>query len=232
MKRHELISSHLLKRATALTRAAAILALVVLSFSACAPSMYSVDVKYAPEKPPKAGKETWKVNVTVASFNDERGTKEPLALGKVNKLDGTSAPILPKERKIPFAVTQGIRDYLFDRGFSLSGALPSWDLREQTIGKDWGDLLVGGNIVKMEIEATDNVFVNTYRAKVELGVALADVKKGRIIYETTVTSDVSLDYAFISEKKLEELINTALHDALDRIFTGPRVNRVIRELEP
>ncbi|MDZ4165059.1 MAG: hypothetical protein U1C55_08020 [Smithellaceae bacterium] len=232
MKRHKLISSDLFKRFTVFTWAAILLATVVLSLSSCAPTMYSVDVKYLPEKAPKAGKETWKVAVTVASFNDQRGVKEPLVLGRVNRSDGTSVPILPKEREIHLAVSHGIRDYLFDRGFSLSGALPSWDLREETISKEWGDLLVGGSIVKMEIITNDDTLLKSYRGKVELAIVLADVKKGRIIYNTTAASDVSLDYAVISEKKMEEIINTALRDVLDRIFAGRLVNQAIRSLEP
>ncbi|MDI6726355.1 MAG: hypothetical protein QMD32_05270 [Smithellaceae bacterium] len=231
MKRHKL-TNHLLKRFTVFTWAVILPVMVVLSLSSCTPSMYSVDVKYVPEKTPKVGKETWKVNVTVASFNDERGTKEPLVLGKVTRSDGTSVPILPKERKLPFAVSQGIRDYLFDRGFSLSGALPSWDLREETISKEWGDLLVGGSIVKMEIVTNDDTFLKSYRGKVELAIVLADVKKARIMYNTTAASDVSLEYAVISEKKMEEIINTALRDVLDRIFAGRLVNQAIRSLEP
>ncbi len=121
--------------------------LILMFFQACAPALYNVNLKYEPsEKFLKSEKTKPGLVLTVAMFNDMRQTKDKLQLGTVTNINGDTIPILPKNAKVPDAVTKNVREYFLKSGYRVSNNIPIWDLREQTINKDWGKILVGGNI--------------------------------------------------------------------------------------
>lgn len=203
---------------------------VLVSLTACAPAIYHVNLKYEPSgqflKMEKAGPDFL---ITVAMFNDIRKVDDRLLLGRVTTLDGDSIPILPKYNKVTQAVTINIREYLFKSGYKISNDIPVWDLKEETISKDWGRILIGGNIDDLEVVCEKSFPVITYQAKIKLTFVFANVPDKRIFYRSSVENSNSLKDVSFSEELLEKQINEALSDVLESMFNDPKMKKTIEE---
>ncbi|HUH66660.1 MAG TPA: hypothetical protein VLZ07_09505 [Syntrophales bacterium] len=196
----------------------------------CAPALYHVDLKYEPSGTSiQPEKELQDFLVTVATFNDVRKVDDSLYMGKVKTLEGGTVPIAPRRNKVPQEVTATIRDYLLKAGYKLTKDIYSWDLREETIKRDWGRILVGGNIDDLEIVCEESFPVKTYKAKVRLTFVLADVPEKKVFYRASVESSNSLKDVSFSPELLAKEINGVLSDAMERMFNDPKMRKTIEE---
>jgi hypothetical protein len=209
---------------------AILLIYVLVGLSACAPAVYHVNLKYdASGKFLKQGKAGPDFPVTVAMFNDIRKTDDKMLLGRVMTLDGDRIPIFPKYSKVTEAVTTSIRGYLFKSGYKVSNEIPVWDLKEGIISKDWGKILIGGNIDDLEIVCEKSFPVITYQAKAKLTFVFANVPDKRIFYRASVENSNSLKDVSFSEELLEEQINAVLSEALEKMFNDPKMKKTIED---
>ena len=209
---------------------AILLICVMVGLTACSPAIYHVNLKYEPsEKFVKLEKAGPDFPITVAMFNDIRKVDDRLLLGRVTTLQGDRIPILPKYNKVTEAVTINIREYLFKSGYKISNDIPVWDLKEETISKDWGRILIGGNIDELEIVCKKSFPVKTYQAKIKLTFVFANVLDKRIFYRSTVENSNSLKDVSFSEELLEKQINAALSDALEQMYSDPKMKKTIEE---
>jgi hypothetical protein len=209
---------------------AILLIFVMVGVSACSPALYHVNLKYEPsEKSVKLEKGGPDFPVTVAMFNDIRKIDDRLVLGRVTTVEGDLIPILPRYNKVTEAVTTSIREYLFKSGYKISNDIPVWDLKEETIGKDWGRILIGGNIDELEIVCKKSFPVKTYEAKIKLTFVFANVPDKRIFYRSSVENSNSLKDVSFSEELLEKQINAVLADALESMFNDPKMKKTIEE---
>jgi len=205
-------------------------ACVLLSLHACAPVLYHADLKYEPTNEyPKLEKIKPDFTMTIALFNDMRQIDDTIRMGKVSTADGTIVPVLPRYTKVADAVTAGIREYLYKSGYEISTQSPPWDLKEDTIDKNWGRILIGGSIEDLEIVCEKSIPVKTYQSKVKLALVFADIPKKRIFYHTRVESKAALKDVFFSEKILTRQINGAYAEALEKIFDDPAIRKKIEE---
>jgi len=95
-------------------------------------------------------------------------------------------------------------------------------LTESSILPDWGNILIGGSIDELQVVCQDLLPTKKYQAKVKLTVYFADVRKQFIFYKTMAQSSSSLEHILFSEEKLEAQMNSALSDAIEKIFEGGR----------
>ncbi|MGD1151585.1 MAG: hypothetical protein ABR911_01725 [Syntrophales bacterium] len=215
---------------SAIISKAILLIFVMVGVSACSPALYHVNLKYEPsEKFVKTEKAGPDFPITVAMFNDIRKMDDRLLLGRVTTLQGDRIPILPRYKKVTEAVTMNVRDYLSKSGYDISKDIPVWDLKEETIGKDWGRILIGGNIDDLEIVCEKSFPVKTYKAKAKLSFVFANVPDKKIFYRATVENSNSLKDVSFSEELLEKQINAALSDALEQMFNDPKMKKTIEE---
>jgi hypothetical protein len=209
---------------------ATLLIFILAGLTACSPAVYHVDLKYEPAgqilKPEKSGPD---IPITVAMFNDIRKVDDTLVLGRVTTLEGGRIPILPRYNKATEAVTTSVREYLFKSGYNVSKAMPVWDLKEETIGKDWGIILIGGNIDDLEIVCEKSFPAKTYQAKIKLTFLFANVPDKKIFYRASVENSNSLKDVSFSEELLEKQINAVLSDALEKMFNDPKMKKTIEE---
>ena len=206
-------------------------AFIILFLQACTtPALYHANLKYEPTgtfpEMEKAGSNSL---ITVAMFNDIRKIDDKQQLGRVMTMGGTVVPIFPEYMKIPDAVTTSIREYLFKSGYRISNDVPIWDLREETINKGWGKILVGGNIDELEIVCDDSFPVKTYRTKLKLTFVFADVAQKRIFYRSSIENSASLEEASFSEEILDKQISAVLSDALEKMFNDPAMRKRIED---
>ncbi len=206
------------------------LALILLSLQACSPKLYHVNLKYEPSRTflnMEKGQPDFPV--TVAMFNDIRKVDDRLVLGMVTTVQGDLIPILPNYNKVNEAVTVCIRDCLSNLGYKISNDKPTWDLEEETIRKDLGRILIGGNIDDLEIVCKKSLTVKTYQAKIKLSFVFANVPDKRIFYRSSVEDSNSLKDISFSEELLEKQINAVLSDALGQMLNDPKMKETIEE---
>lgn len=197
----------------------------------CAPSLYSVNIKYEPSRTaPKPTVTERKYPITIAVLNDARPSGDDLSVGRVVTSSGNQIPIIPGNLKPAKALTASLRDYMLKAGYTLTDEMPAWNLQENAIKKEWGRILIGGKIDTLEIVCNDKIPIKKYRADVKLSLFFADVQKGKIFYTISATGATSLEHVRFSEEILEQQINGALSSAIEDIFAGNTVQTKIQEI--
>jgi hypothetical protein len=200
--------------------------LVAVLAGCAAKNLYSIDVRYVPAKPVAVSERPCgDRTVSVAVLRDARPAGDTLRIGTVIEVEGSRIPVLPERVTAGEAVSSGIRSYLARSGCAVVKTAPSWDLREETIRPEWGDILLGGTIDALDVtcDRSDRFSpVNRYRARVKLTVVMADAKRGKIVHRTTVESTASLQDIGFSRETLQAQLNGALTDAIERIVDRSR----------
>lgn len=208
----------------------AVLISLAFMFTSCAPSIYSINIRYEPSKVvPEAGDIEKRVPITVAAFNDVRPGGDDLLVGRVVTSQGKQVPVIPKNMKPSKAVAVILSDHLKRSGYTVTREIPNWNLQENTIKKEWGKVLIGGNIDKLEILCDDKIPVKKYRAEVKLSLFFANVQTGKVFYKASATGAASLEHVRFSEEILEQQVNGALSSAIEDILGGDAVRSKIRE---
>ncbi|MDX9822412.1 MAG: hypothetical protein RBT20_10805 [Syntrophales bacterium] len=206
------------------------LALSLLLLAGCSPALYSVDMKYVPSRVMPRTEGTGEIiTVTVAAFEDRRKINDKMIIGWVVKSDGERIPVLPKFVKPSVAVTSPLKDFLARAGYRISPESPVWDLKEESIRKEWGSILIGGSIDELEVICEDSLTVEKYSAKAKITALFANAQTGKVFYKVTTQSGVSLEHVLFSEERIEQQINAALSDAIEKIFEGKDIAAKIRE---
>ncbi|MBN1381572.1 MAG: hypothetical protein JXA41_07845 [Deltaproteobacteria bacterium] len=204
---------------------------IILLLTACSPSLYSIHVKYEPSKDTaKPSVAPLEQVVTVAAFNDARPEGDDLLIGHVIKSRGRRIPVIPKKNKLSQAVSESIKNYLRQTGYAVSDNAPTWDSKEDTLRKEWGRIVVGGNIDQVELICKDDIPIKRYHAEVKLTVFFADTQKGKIFYTVSATGKTSLEHIRFSEEILGQQFNGALSATIEDIFRGDAVRSKIRDI--
>ena len=191
---------------------------IMLFLQACTPpALYQVNIIYEPTATfSEVDKAASNSLITVAMFNDIRKTDYKRQLGSVIIADGSAIPIFPEYMEVPDAVTSNIREYLFKSGYRISNDVPIWDLKEKTINKGWGKVLIGGNIDELKIVCNDSFPKKTYRTKLKLTFVFADVAKKRIFYRSSIENSASFQNISFSEEILDKQISEVFSSAVEK----------------
>lgn len=194
----------------------------------CAPTLYSVDMKYVPTRTfPKAQGVTQPIALTVAAFQDVRKVEDNMMIGRVIKPNGEQIRVLPRFIKPSQAVTEPIKQFLRQAGYRVADESPAWDLKEGSINKGWGPVIVGGSIDDLEVVCQNSVTITKYQAKAKLTIYFADTVTGKIFRTLTTDSSTSLEHVLFSEERMEQQINTALAGAIEKLFDGRDITNII-----
>lgn len=167
--------------------------------------------------------------IAIAEFADVRQMDDRLVIGRVVEKDGMKTLVMPKHTKPTRAVASGVKDYLVKAGYKIAGNAGPWDLKEETLPKTDSKVIIGGSIEEMELTCRKGFPTDSYKAKMKLAVIIADATKGKILYRSSVESNSSLEYVSFSEAKLEEQINIALGEAVEKVFEDRKVAQILKE---
>lgn len=210
-----------------ITRLLIAICLAGILFSCSQVTRYSVNLKYQPpESPPVDSEKIGQLVFTVAQFNDLRQVDEKKVIGAVVKSEGNEIPVFPKYRMPSEAVSDAVRNFMGGAGYRVSKEMPPWNLKDDEIRKEWGDVVIGGNIDEFKVTCLKKMPIREYMATVKLTVIFADVAEGKTKLTVTVESSPSLEHIRFSEEKIEEVITDALTAAINKIFE----NRKIQEM--
>jgi hypothetical protein len=197
--------------------------------------LYSVEIHYDSGKAIipsylKADDKGSKSIIAVAEFIDARQSSDNVIVGRVVEKGGASNLIFPKYTAPTKAIADGIKEYLFKAGYKVAGKIPPWDLKEETMPKDRGKVLIGGRIDELDITCRKGSPSDTYKANIKLTIFFADPEKGIITYKGTVESSSSKENVFFSEDRLEQQINISLTEAIERGFEDRRIAQAIKDI--
>jgi len=211
-----------------------VLLVCLLCISGCANSLYSVNMNYdagGANIPPylKNDNKGRNAAITLTEFIDTRKVNDPIVIGRVMEKDGMKTLVLPKYTKPTQAVTIGIKRYLIKAGYDISGDNKKWDLREESMPKTDSKLIIGGSIDELELTCRRGFPTDSYKAEMKLTLVLADPAKGKILYRSSVETNTSMEYISFSEARLEEQINIALGDAIEKIFEDKKVAQKLKD---
>lgn len=213
-------------------------ALISLSLAgvgyAAVPSRYNIDLRYDSAKAVipaqlKAEEKLSGVVIAVAQFSDARQVDDKKVIGWVKELDGSKVRVFPGTIHPTRVVAEGIRDYLKKAGYKVADKVVPWDLKEGSLPKGSGKVIIGGSIEDMEITCWTGVFSNDYKINMKLSLTVADAAKGRILYKGNVTVSTSRTDTSFSEGQLGHEASMALGDAIGKMFEGKTVAEKIKE---
>lgn len=217
----------------------ALLVLIALSFgiSGCAtmnPSLYSVNMRYDAAQAVipaylQADEKTRNAFITVAEFTDTRQANDKKIIGQVRERDDTEVPIVSKDVIPAKAVAFGIKEYLKKASYKVADKIVQWDLKEKTMPKGKGKVIIGGSIEELKIACWTGAFSNSYKANLKLIIVIADLAKRKILYKSTVESSSSRDDVSFSEEEIGGQLSTALGDAIKKAFDDKAVAQKIKE---
>lgn len=202
--------------------------LMILLISGCAPTLYSINLRYQGTAEPMPDSWQRKFITTVALFNDARSGGEDLLVGRVVTSSGAVSQVIPKTMRPAAAVSEITRDFLIKYGYQLSAAKPTWDLTAEAINREWGRVVIGGNIDEMEVICQNDIPTKTYEAKVKITIVVADVAAGKIIHRITTTSTNSLKHVYFSEELLGRQLSIAISEAVESALTTPTLKEKIK----
>ena len=202
------------------------------SCASCNP--YSVNMRYDAAQAVipaylKADEKTRDAIITVAEFTDTRQLDDKKIIGRVRERDDTRVPIFPKDVMPTKAVADGIKEYLKKAGYKVADKIVQWDLKEETMPKGNGKVIIGGSIEELEVTCWTGVFSNSYKTNLKLTIVIADLAKRKILYKSKVESSSSKDDVFFSEAELGGQLSTALGDAIKKVFEEKAVAQKIKE---
>jgi hypothetical protein len=204
------------------------------SGSAATPSSYSIDMQYdvtqavIPEQL-KADAKTRSAIITIAEFTDARQAADKKVIGWVKELDGSKAPLFPKDVVPTKVVASGIKEYLKKAGYKVADKLVQWDLREGVMPRGKSKVIIGGSIEDLEVTCWTGVFSDDYKANLKLTLVVAEATKGKILYKGSVIVSSSKTDTSFSEGQLGHQASIALSDAIEKVFEGKTVAQKIKE---
>lgn len=204
---------------------------VLFLVTGCAPALYSVDITYLPASETRmAGPGGQKFVVTIAAFNDARPGGDDLLIGRVTTPMGGFTSVIPRTMKPGTAVSAIVKDLLVRSGHQVSVAMPPWDLSEKAIQRDWGRILIGGNIDQLEVTCRNDIPIKTYEAWVGLTLVFADVQSGKIFHRVSTASKNSMEHVYFSSNILEQQISSAATEAVEKALEGPALKDKLRNV--
>jgi hypothetical protein len=114
-------------------------------------------------------------------------------------------------------------------GYKIAEKTVQWNLKEETIPKGKGKLIIGGSIEEMEVTCWRGVFSHNYKTNLKLTVIFADAAKGKILYKRNVEGSSSRDDVSFSEAELGGQLSAALGDAIEKVFEDKAAAEKIKE---
>jgi hypothetical protein len=206
-----------------------------LSLSGCASAkLYSVNMSYDASQAVipaylKAEGKNRDIIISVAEFTDTRRIDDRLVVGRVEEKNGMKNLVLPKYTKATKAISSGIKEYLKKAGYKVADKIEQWDLKEETMPREDGKVLIGGNIDEMEINCRRGYLTNAYTTNMKLTIIFADMAKGHIIYARKVEATLSQEHFLFSEERLGDYASDVLGEAIKNVFEDKAVAQKIKE---
>jgi hypothetical protein len=166
-----------------------------------------------------------KLIVGVSPFKDDRG-KTFSALGK-RTIPNYVENDLVVQGTVSDLVTTGLKDALKARGIMVKDA-PAWDMNAESIRSSGIDILIGGEIKTLWVEAVSQPLNAKVNAVVQLRVSAADAVEKKIIRTLVLNSKLERQDVSFSFELVEGAVSEALSSALNQLLNDEEFKKKIR----
>jgi len=193
----------------------AIAALVPLFFFGCGPKgPILVNMSY--RAPQDLVEETRKVVVGVSHFRDGRGTSASV-LGRRSQASSNEGNDLVVQGTVAELVTSAFKEALRSRGVAVKD-VPEWDLPGGPEEAKGVDILVGGEIKNLRVDAVTKTVRVSYKVDVQLRVSAAGAAEKRIFRKLILNCAMEREDVRFSPSRVESLLSEALSSAIDQLM--------------
>jgi hypothetical protein len=124
-------------------------------------------------------------------------------------------------------VTAGLKDALKARGIMVKDA-PAWDMNAESIKSSGIDILIGGEIKTLWVEAVSQPLNAKVNAVVQLRVSAADAAEKKIIRTLVLNSKLERKDVAFSFELVEDAVSEALSSALNQLLNDEEFKKKIR----
>lgn len=166
-----------------------------------------------------------KLIVGVSTFKDDRG-KTFSVLGK-RTIPNYVENDLVVQGTVADLVTTGLKDALKARGIIVKDA-PAWDMNAESIRSSGIDILIGGEIKTLWVEAVSQPLNAKVNAVVQLRVSAADAVEKKIIRTLVLNSKLERQDVSFSFELVEGAVSEALSSALNQLLNDEEFKKKIR----
>lgn len=166
-----------------------------------------------------------KLIVGVSPFKDDRG-KTFSVIGKRTIPDYMENDLVV-QGTVADLVTAGLKDALKARGIMVKDA-PAWDMNAESIKSSGIDILIGGEIKTLWVEAVSQPLNAKVNAVVQLRVSAADAAEKKIIRTLVLNSKLERKDVAFSFESVEGAVSEALSSALNQLLNDEEFKKKIR----
>ena len=189
------------------------LVVLLLSVWGCAGSRtFWMDIRYLPG--PSVEKAEQGRAVAVNAFKDMR--KDGERLGDWTRPKGRVDTFMAS-KPVDQAVTEAIADYFLSRGYRV---VPhrGWDLTPEGLSGIPADLVVGGEVIRLESGAWTTVRTRV-KVHVQLQIHVGKVAEGKVSGQKM---EISKEIVGVTSRpdRIEDTLNRELSEAIERVFQG------------
>jgi hypothetical protein len=181
----------------------------------CAPKgPILTDFKY--QQPKSVAAAAAAVTVAVSPFKDERVKVESVVGKRFNEVNELTTDLVV-QGTVSTKVTAALKNALAARQIAVRDA-SAWDLTEAGIEAPGADLLIGGEIKTLWVDATSQFANTTSKADVQLRIVVADTAQKKIIRILNVNSKIERQNIANTAAFIERALSEAVTGAIDQIF--------------
>lgn len=189
--------------------------LVATLLAGCAPKgPFLTDFKY--QQPKSAAGAAATVTVAVSPFKDEREKVESVVGKRFNTINELTTDLVV-QGTVSTKVTAALKSALAARQIAARDAA-AWDLTEAGIAAPGADILIGGEIKSLWVDATSQFANTTSKADVQLRIVVADVAQKKVIRILNVNSKIERQNIANTGAYIERSLSEAVSGAIDQIF--------------
>ncbi len=169
---------------------------------------------------------TPKIVVGVAPFKDDRG-KAATVLGKrVIVSTGLENDLVVQGTVADLAASR-LKDALKARGITVKD-VPAWDMTAENIKADGADIVIGGEIKALWVEAQSRLLNVVTKANVQLRVSAADAAEKKVFRALNLNSTLERQDIAFSFTQVENVLTEALSGALDQLLNDEEFKKKIK----
>ena len=183
-----------------------------------------LDIGYRPPADVAAG--TSKVVVGVSPFKDDRGKAASVLGRRVIASTGLENELVV-QGTVADLVASRLKDALKVRGITVKD-VPAWDMTAENIRADGADIVIGGEIKTLWVEALSKLLNVNTRADVQLRVSAADTAEKKVYRTLNLSSKLERQDIAFSFTQVENVLTEALSGALDQLLNDEEFKKKIK----
>jgi len=163
--------------------------------------------------------------VGVSPFRDGRGTSTSV-LGRKSQASSNEGNDLVVQGTVAELVTSAFKDALKRRGISVKD-VPEWDLPGGSAQAKGVDMLVGGEIKALRVDAVTKTIRLSYKVDAQIRVSAAGGAEKRIFRKLMLNCAMEREDVKFSASRVESLLSEVLSCAIDQLMNDEEFKKAL-----